>query len=316
MKHFVAATPETTRCGIFNACFSPVLTIASGDTVTLECLSGGEEVMPPPGAGFAIPPALAAIHAARPPRMGTHILTGPVAVQGAEPGDMLEVRIESVEPGMDWGYCGIRPLAGTIPEEFCTYFLSHIPIDRQAGTCKLPWGPVLKLAPFFGIMGVAPAPIYGAVSSKEPRAHGGNIDNKELTAGSTLFLPVNVPGALFSAGDGHGLQGDGEVCVNALETALTGSFTLILHKNTGAAPLLTYPRAETPTHYISMGMNEDLDQAMKIALREMIGFICARSGFSREQAYQCCSLAVDFRVTQTVNGEKGVHAMLRKGLLF
>ena len=144
---------------------------------------------------------------------------------------------------------------------------------------------------------------------------------RSSTEGSTLFLPVWTEGANFSAGDGHGVQGDGEVCINALEICLTGTFTLILHKNTSraaAAPaiaLLSYPRAETPTHFISMGMHEDLDLAMKQALREMIRFITARTNLSREQAYQFCSLAVDFHVTQTVNGEKGVHGMLRKGLL-
>ena len=122
-----------------------------------------------------------------------------------------------------------------------------------------------------------------------------------------------MPGANFSVGDGHGVQGDGEVCVTALEMCLTGTFTFMLHKGAAVAPLLRMPRAETPTHFISMGLNEDLDQAMKQALREMIAFICARTNLSREQAYQFCSLAVDFHVTQTVNGEKGVHGMLRKG---
>jgi acetamidase/formamidase len=315
--HHIAATPETTRFGIFDASFPPVLTVHSGDTVTFECVSGGVEVMPDAASGFEIPAHLAAIHAANPPRMGVHIITGPVAVAGAEPGDMLEVRIEKIEPGLDWGFCGIRPLAGTIPEDFPVRFMSHIPVNREQRTCELPWGPVLNLAPFFGVMGVAPPPVYGAISTKEPRQHGGNIDNKELIAGSTLFLPVFVPGGLFSAGDGHGLQGDGEVCVNALEMCLTGTFTFLLHRNEHSGPpLLAHPRAETPTHYISMGMNEDLDLAMKQALREMIAFICSRTHFSPEQAYQTCSLAVDFHVTQTVNGEKGVHGMLRKGLIF
>jgi acetamidase/formamidase len=311
----VSAAPDTVRFGIFDAAFPPVLTVNSDDTVILECLSGAPEVMPPTGA-FAVPPALAAVHAASLPRMGPHFVTGPVAVAGAMPGDMLEVRIDAIDLGADWGYCGIRPLAGTVPEDFPTRFLSHIPVDIARRTCRLPWGVELELAPFFGVMGVAPPAIYGAISTIQPREHGGNIDNKELVAGSTLFLPVWVPGALFSAGDGHGVQGDGEVCVNALEMCLTGTFRLVLHKAAGGAPLLRYPRAETPTHYISMGMHEDLDMAMKRALREMIAFICSRSTLSREQAYQTCSLAVDFHVTQTVNGEKGVHGMLRKGLVF
>lgn len=174
----------------------------------------------------------------------------------------------------------------------------------------------MALAPFFGVMGVAPPPAFGTIASKEPRLHGGNLDNKELVAGSTLFLPVWVEGGCFSVGDGHGVQGDGEVCVTALEMCLDGRFTFMLHKQSGASPALRYPRAETPTHFISMGMHEDLDQAMKTALREMISFICQRSNLSREQAYAFCSLAVDFHVTQSVNGEKGVHGMLRKGLLF
>jgi acetamidase/formamidase len=311
----VSAAPDTVRFGIFDAAFPPVLTVESHDTVILECLSGAPEVLPQDGA-FAIPAALAAVHAACLPRMGPHVVTGPVAVAGAMPGDMLEVRIDAIDLGADWGYCGIRPLAGTLPEDFPAKFLTHIPVDVARRTCRLPWGVELALAPFFGVMGVAPPPVYGAISTIQPREHGGNIDNKELVAGSSLLLPVWVPGALFSAGDGHGVQGDGEVCVNALEMCLTGTFTLVLHKAAGGAPLLQYPRAETRTHYISMGMHEDLDVAMKRALREMIAFICSRSALSREQAYQTCSLAVDFHVTQTVNGEKGVHGMLRKGLVF
>ena len=314
--HRVAARPETIRWGTFSAEYDPVLTIESGETVVLECVSGAPDVMPPPGSGLVVPPALAAIHAAQPPRLGPHILTGPVAVRGAQPGDMLEVHVDHIELGADWGFCGHRPLAGTLPEDFPDRFLSHITVDRAAQTCTLPWGMVLKLSPFFGVMGVAPRPEYGALSTKEPREHGGNLDNKELGAGSTLYLPVFVDGARFSAGDGHGVQGDGEVCINALEMCLTGTFTLTLHKGGGARdPALRYPRGETATHFISMGMNEDLDVAMKTALREMIAFICRRTNLSPDQAYQLCSLAVDFHVTQTVNGEKGVHGMLSKTLL-
>ena len=312
--HHVPANPDTIRWGVFDASFKPLVTVNSGDTVVLECVSGGPEVMPPPGAGLTIPAALAAIHAANPPRAPGHILTGPVAIAGAMPGDMLEVHIDKIELGADWGYCGFRPLAGTLPEDFPEQYLSHIPVDRARGVCRLPWGTELKLAPFFGVMGVAPPPNYGRISTIQPREHGGNLDNKELGAGATLFLPVWAEGALFSAGDGHGVQGDGEVCINALEICLTGTFTFTLHKAAGT-PLLRYPRAETPTHYISMGMHEDLDQAMKQALRQMIAFITGRTNLSREQAYQFCSLAVDFHVTQTVNGEKGVHGLLPKGLL-
>ncbi|MCW8085794.1 acetamidase/formamidase family protein [Sabulicella glaciei] len=312
--HRIPASPETIRWGSFDAAHKPVLEVESGDLVVLECVSGAPEVMPPAGSPLRVPPALAAIHAANPPRPGPHILTGPVAVRGAEPGDALRVEIEKIELGADWGFCGFRPLGGTIPEDFPYRHLLHIPVDREARTATVPVGGgiTLPLAPFFGVMGVAPPAEWGAISTKEPRAHGGNLDNKEIGEGATLYLPVHVPGAMFSAGDGHGVQGDGEVCINALEMCLTGHFRLTLEK--GAK--LAYPRAETPTHFISMGMHEDLDEAMKRALREMIAFIAARANMSPADAYLLCSLAVDFHVTQTVNGEKGVHGMLRKGLLF
>ena len=313
--HHVAATPETVRAGMFAAAFPPILTVRSGDTVVLQCLSGAPEAMPPASSGFTVPAELPPIHAANLPKLGPHIVTGPVAVEGAMPGDVLEVRIDAIEFGADWGFCLIAPLVGTLPEDFPEHFFSHIGIDAARRVGTLPWGMELPLSPFFGVLGVAPPARYGTLSSKEPREHGGNLDNKELVAGTTLFLPVWVDGANFSAGDGHGVQGDGEVCVTALETCLTGTFTLTLHKAQGSTPLLRYPRAETPTHFISMGMNEDLDVAMKTAVREMIGFICGRSNLSREQAYQLCSLAADFHVTQTVNGEKGVHGMLAKSLL-
>ena len=284
------------------------------DTVAVQCVSGRPGVLPPPGSGLHVPDALAAVIAANPSPPPGHIITGPIAVEGAEPGDTLEIRIDGIEPGANWGYNVIRPLAGTLPEDFHEPVLMHIPVDTARRTCTMPWGTELPLAPFFGVMGVAPPPAFGTIRTVEPRLHGGNLDLKELTAGSSLFLPVWVPGACFSVGDGHGVQGDGEVCISALEMCLDGQFTFTLHKQNGAP--LKYPRAETPTHYISMGMNEDLDQAMKTALREMIALIAARSNLSREQAYAFCSMAVDFHVTQTVNGEKGVHGLLKKGLLF
>ena len=317
--HKVEALPENVRWGVFDASFPPVVTVASGDLVVLECVSGGPEQCPPRDGSFKIPPKLIAIQNGSVPRLGPHILTGPVAVTGAEPGDVLRVDIEKIELGADWGFCGFRPLVGTLPEDFPYRRVLHIPVDRKKGTCEVPVGPgiTLKLAPFFGVMGVAPPAEWGQLSTKEPRAHGGNMDNKECGEGATLYLPVHVAGAMFSAGDGHGVQGDGEVCINALEMCLTGHFRLTLEKGGGTRdPLLKFPRAETPTHFISMGLHEDLDLAMKQALREMIGFITSRTNFSPADAYQLCSLAVDFRVTQTVNGEKGVHGMLRKGLLF
>ena len=246
-----------------------------------------------------------------------HIVTGPIAIAGAEPGDMLEIRIEKIEPGADWGYNMIRPLAGTLPEDFHETVLSHIPVDRARGVCPLPWGTELALAPFFGVMGVAPPPAFGTIASKEPRIHGGNLDNKELTAGPHAVSAGVGAGREFlggrrarRAGRRRGLRH---------RAGNVPDRHVHLHAAQGrrrVAPAAAQPKAETPTHFISMGLNEDLDQAMKQALREMIAFICSRSNLSREQAYQFCSLAVDFHVTQTVNGEKGIHGMLKKGLLF
>jgi len=297
--------------------YAPVLTVASGDSVTIECVSGGARVMPPPELGLTLPPALEAILDAGGPSMGAHIVTGPIAIEGAAPGDMLEIRVDQIDIGADWGYCAFHPLAGSLPDQFPYRDVSFLSVDREKKTCKLPWGGEIPLAPFFGIMSLGPNPVYGTISTREPREFGGNLDNKELVAGSTLFLPVFVPGANFVTGDGHGVQGDGEACVNALEICLTGTFTFVLHKGGGLEnPKLRFPRAETPTHYISMGLNPDLDLAMRQALVEMIDFISERTGWERSQAYKSCSLAVDFHVTQNVNGEKGVHGLLRKGLFF
>lgn len=314
--HRLPATPATVRVGAFDASIPPALTIEPGDTVEIETVNGASRAFPPPGSPFRPTPAMLAIDAATIERAPGHIVTGPVAVRGAEPGDTLEVRVDAIALGADWGFCGFRPLAGTLPHDFETPYLTHIAVDRTRNTCRMPYGLEIPLAPFFGVMGVAPPPRYGRISTVEPREHGGNIDLKELVAGTSLFLPVWAPGALFSTGDGHGCQGDGEVCINALEMCLDGTFTFLLHRRADGTEPLRHPRAETPTHFISLGFDSDLDEAMRRALREMIAFICARSSLSREEAYQLCSLAVDFRVTQTVNGEKGVHGMLRKGLLF
>jgi acetamidase/formamidase len=315
--HNLAAGPDTVRYGMLDGSFPPILTIESGDTVKIQCVSGLPGLLPTDNPGMTIPSALQAIHDADLPRLGSHIVTGPVAVAGAQPGDMLEVRIDQVELAADWGYCHFRPLMGSLPDAFPYLDMTHIPIDRANRTCILPWGPNLKLSPFFGVMAVAPPVFWGRLSTREPRAFGGNMDNKELTSGSALFLPVLVSGANFSVGDGHGVQGDGEVCINALETSLNGTFTFFVHKQKEAGvPLLVRPRAETPTHFISMGFDSDLDVAFKVALQDMIELICSRTEFTPAEAYKSCSLSVDFHITQTVNGEKGVHGLLRKGVLF
>ena len=308
--HTLAASVETCHWGLFDAALPFVLQVESGDRIVIDTVSGGPNALPP--AGFHVPPELLDIHARSERHEPGHILTGPVHVAGAEPGDTLEVRVLDVTLRQDWGYNVIRPLAGTLPAEFDTSSrLVNIPLDAKRLTGRMPWGLDLPLHPFFGVMGVAPPARWGRISTIVPRAHGGNLDNKELGPGSSLFLPVHVPGALFSCGDGHAAQGDGEVCTTAIETALQGCFELIVHKRTG----LAYPRGETPTHLITMGMDPDLDQCLAIALRDMIVLLGERRGLSREDAYMLCSLAVDFRITQTVNIHRGVHAMLSKALL-
>jgi acetamidase/formamidase len=309
VHHTLKASPATCHWGFFDAKLPPVLTIESGDRVTIDCVSGGPDVIPK--TGFHVPPELHEIHERSERSLPGHILTGPIAIAGAKPGQVLELRILEVNLRQDWGYNFIRPLAGTLPDDFTEPRLLHIPLDRATGTAHLPWGTELKLRPFMGVMGVAPPRQWGRITSIVPRAHGGNLDNKELIPGATLYLPVHVAGALFSCGDGHGVQGDGEVCVTAIETALQGVFEFVLRDDLA----LAYPRAETPGHYVTMGMDPDLDQCVVIALRDMIRLLCEKANLSREDAYTLCSLAGDLRVTQTVNGSKGVHMMMAKSLV-
>lgn len=306
--HQLPASLDTCVWGYFEAARRPVLTVASGDRVTIDAVSGGPDVLPP--AGFNVPPELLEIHAAQKdvPPFGPHILTGPVAIEGAEVGDVLEIRILDVRLRQDWGYTRFRPLSGTLPDDFPEPHIYHSRLDAQRGVGHLPWDQELALAPFFGVMGVSPPPGWGRMTSIMPRAFGGNMDLKELVAGTTLYLPVFVPGANFSCGDGHGVQGDGEVCVTAIETALKGTFEFHVRKDMK----LARPRAETPTHWITLGTDTDLDRCAEIALRDMIALIVEKSGLKREEAYALCSLAADLRVTQTVNVHKGIHCMLAK----
>ncbi|MEX0283098.1 MAG: acetamidase/formamidase family protein [Paracoccaceae bacterium] len=308
-RHHLPATARTCAWGFFDAARAPVLTVDSGDEVVIDTVSGGPEVLP--DGGFQIPPELADIHAHSERQLPGHILTGPVEVKGAQPGQVLEVRVIDVSLRQDWGWNIIRPLAGTLPDDFPISRTTHIPLDRDRMVGTMPWGLELPLKPFFGVMGVAPPPVWGRISSIQPRAHGGNLDLKELVAGTVLYLPILTEGAKFSCGDGHGAQGDGEVNFTAIETALTGTFQFILQDEM----TLDRPRAETPDHYITLAVGPDLDQCAETALRDMIALIVDHTGLSREDAYMLCSLAGDLRITQTVNGNKGVHMMMEKALL-
>jgi acetamidase/formamidase len=305
-NHYLPATLETIAWGYFDAARQPVLEIASGDTVTVDTMPTGEIT------GLKLDPSrlrpdhkILLEQAPRGP--GAHLCNGPVYVKGAAAGDVLQIDILDVKPNQDWASSSIMPLKGTLPGEFETErFVTTIDAARNVGI--LPWGMELPLSPFFGIMAVAPPLAWGRQTTIIPRVFGGNIDNKALVKGATLYLPVFNEGALFSIGDGHGAQGDGEVCVTALETGLTGTLRLSVRKDMD----LQRPMAETPTHLISMGTDEDLDDAAAIAVREMVRELCVRTTLSRNQAYVLCSLAGDLHVTQTVNMHKGCHMMMPK----
>jgi acetamidase/formamidase len=308
-EYRIDASPETVHWGYFDAALAPLLTVDSGDTVTISTVSGGPEVMPK--APLVIPEALSAVHAAQRPKLPGHICTGPVAVRGARAGHVLEVRIRDIALHYDWGFTYVGPQKGALPDDFDEMHLMHIPLDRERMTGRMPWGLELPLRPFFGVMAVAPPAGWGSVNTLPPRRNGGNLDNKELVAGTTLYLPIHTDGALFSVGDGHGVQGDGEVCVTAIETGLIGTFELHLREDMS----LTWPMAETPTHVMTMAFDPDLDDCVVIALRSMIDLIVERTGITKAEAYALCSLAADLRITQVVNGNKGVHVMLDKSLL-
>lgn len=306
----IDAGPATVHWGFFDARLLPILTIDSGDRVTISTVSGPPELMPPPP--FKIPPALPAIHAANGPhRLFGHMCTVPVAVRGAKVGWTLQVDIEAINLHYDWGYNVIRPLAGALPDDFPEYRPIHISLDKTRMMGQLPWGQEIPLRPFFGVIAVAPPPAWGTITTLPPRRNGGNLDNKELVAGTTLYLPIFTDGALLSVGDGHGAQGDGEVCVSAIETGLIGTFRLTVRNDIR----LEWPLAETPTHMITMAFDPDLDDCAVIALRQMIDLVCARTRLDRYQAYALLSLAADLRVTQVVNGNKGIHVMLDKRYL-
>jgi acetamidase/formamidase len=307
--HRLDAGADTVHWGYFDASLTPLLTIDSGDTITISTVSGPANVMPPPP--LVVPPALAEVQARVPQKLPGHMCTGPVAVRGAKTGHVLEVRIRSIGLHYDWGYNHSGPLSGALPDDFAARHLMHIPLDAERMVGRLPWGLELPLRPFFGVMAVAPPAAWGSVSTLPPRKNGGNLDNKELVAGTTLYLPVHVDGALFSVGDGHGVQGDGEVCVTAIETGLIGTFELVLREDLH----LEWPRAETPTHIMTMAFDPDLDDCVVIALWQMVALIAEQVGITPQEAYALCSLAADVRVTQVVNGSKGIHVMLDKKYL-
>ena len=310
--HELKASPSTVHRGFFDASLKPVLTIDSGDTVRLETATGNPRYFEKLGVPKdKIPAELYAVYeGVDNDGRGDHTLNGPIAVRGAEPGDSLEIRIRSVDVRLPIAGQGFVPNRGQLPEDF-PYAKDHVVwIDVARKMVLFAPGIEIPARPFWGVMAVAPPASMGRVPSGPPGVFGGNLDNPDLVTGSTLYLPVHVPGALLSIGDGHAVQGHGEVSLSAIETSLKGEIQVVLHKQQP----LRWPRAETATHYITMGLHTDLDEAAKIATREMLDWIVAMKHLSRDDAYLLASAAMDLSVTQVVDGTKGVHAMLPKAI--
>ncbi len=309
--HQLPATPETVAWGYYWSEAKPVLRIPSGDIIEVETLLTST---PPRLEAAGVPPgkvekslrAIAEKVTDKGP--GGHILTGPVYVEGAEPGDVLEVKILSIGYAIDYGYNGC---SGFLRELCADPRTRIIQLDTVRRIADLGNGIRIPLKPFFGSMGVAPPQDSGRVSSNPPGMHAGNLDNKELVAGTTLYIPVQVPGALFEIGDGHAAQGDGEVDQTAIETSLRGRLQLRVRKDMK----LTWPRAETPTHWITMGTDTSLTVATRIAIQEMVKFLQETKSLSQVEAYRLASIAADLRITELVDGKVGVHMMIPKAVL-
>ena len=309
--HRLEATPATVAYGYYWSEAKPVLRIQSGDILDVDTLltSTPDRLEKAGVPADEIQASLRAIvEQVKDRGPGGHILTGPVYVEGAEPGDALEVKVLSIDLPIAYGYNGC---SGFIREN-CTPGAGPriIRMDRQRMVGHFAPGIEIPLRPFFGSMGVAPPPARGRVSSNPPDIHAGNLDNKELVAGTTLWIPVHVPGALFEIGDGHAAQGDGEVDQTAIETSLRGRVQLTVRKGM----TLAWPRAETPAHYISMGTDVDLTKATRIAIQEMIDFLAASKGLDKHSAYQLTSIAGDVAITQLVDGTMGVHVKMPKSI--
>lgn len=311
----LTAAPNTVAWGNYDASRAPVLHIHSGDTVVFRTLltnspTGLEKAgVKPEGVEQALRDVFDHVpQAERGP--GGHILDGPVYIDGAEPGDTLEIHVKKIELAIPYAYNGFRYGAGILTDDFPYARIKIIPLDKERMVAHFAPGIDIALHPFFGSMGVAPPPAFGRYDSTPPTIIGGNMDNKELTEGSTLYLPVFNRGALFEIGDGHAGQGNGEVDVTAMETSLIGTLEFVVRKDMQVA----YPRAETPTHYIAMGFDDDLSIAAHKAVRNMVDFLVREKRLSRDDAYMLTSVAGDADLTEVVDRNKGVHVMLPKAI--
>jgi acetamidase/formamidase len=311
VQHRLMASPKTVAWGYYDAAATPVLRVKSGDLVEVSTLlTSSPARLEAAGVKPAdVEPALRAIYdSVKTHGPGGHILTGPIYVEGADSGDVLEVRIRQIDLAIPYAYNSFGRTSGFIPEDYQYSKTKIIPLDKTTMLAHFADGIDIPMRPFFGSIGDAPPPSMGKVSSAPPGIYAGNLDNKELVAGTTLYIPVHTKGALLEIGDGHAGQGNGEVDITALETSLVGRFQLIVRKDLH----LTWPRGETPTHWIAMGIDKDLVVATKTAVRQAIEFLVTMKGMNKDDAYMLVSTACDVDITQLVDGPVGVHVMIPK----
>ena len=320
----LGSTPDTVVWGYLSARVPPVLKIKSGTTVRIDTMShqglvanvdpvtffgrGGikpEEVLQDAKDIYAKVP--------HPKGLGVHVLTGPIYIEGAQPGDALEVRVLDLQLRVPYGVNNTGPGSGVLPDLVPTPSPRVIRTDPQRKVALLPGGIEVPLAPFLGIMALAPPPDLIIVSSGPPNKWAGNLDLKVLTVGSTLTIPVFNDGGLFFTGDPHGVQGDGEVDGGALEQSLTATLQFILHKGEGKA--MRVPRAEDAQNYYTMGIDLDLNVAMKQAVRETVELLQAKAGLSAAEAYAIASMGVDFRVAEAVDSTLIIYGVVPKKYL-
>jgi len=310
--HTLMPTPATVAWGYYDAAAKPVLHVNSGDDLVVGTLitSSPKRLE---GAGVPAPEVEQSLRdiydKVKDRGPGGHILTGPIYVNGADSGDVLEVRIKKIDLAIPYAYNAFGGKSGFLPEDFGYSRMRIIPLDKHTMLAHFADGIDIPLRPFFGSIGVAPPASFGRLNSAPPGIHAGNLDNKELVAGTTLYIPVFTRGALLEIGDGHAGQGNGEVDITALETSLVGTFQVIVRKDMH----LTWPRGETPTHWIAMATDKDLVVATKTAVRQAIEFLMSR-GLSKDDAYMLTSVACDVDVTQLVDGTVGVHVMIPKSI--
>src|SRR5215475_1408510 len=313
--HVVDSSKETVRLGVFDATLQPIVTIDSGDTVSFPNTWSHFLNELEPGVPIG---RLAELRISNPGR-GPHSIIGPIAVRGAEPGDVVEIRYKRLHPA-NWGAVFNNPASlgtGLLPQDFSQGQIKYVDLDLAAMQGKFAPDINIPLTPFQGTLGVAPPDGFfpslspGVTSSVPPGPHGGNLDLRELAEGSILYLPVWQPGALIYTGDSHAVQGDGEISLTALETRMQEVLIeVVLHKQ----KKFQWPVAETATHWIALGLDKDLNAAMALAARNAIDFLASRAKLTPADAYALCSIAVSFRVTQVVDIVRGVHAMIPKNL--